>query len=387
MISIKDATAKALLKKVRYIYSYLPDFLKAELIDDNMSKMSFVTGSEIESVPTSEEAGRSESLSLLIIDEAAFVRWIEDIWQASFPTLSTGGSAILLSTPNGMDNFYYDLWTKSIEGKSLFNPIRIHWWYHPERDQNWLNIQKANMSSLQLAQEVYGDFVASGNLVFDVAALRSLQEECSMLQPVETIFTDEHDPDFPCGQYIFETPQPRLDYILSVDPAKGGAGDYHAAHILERGTGRQVAEYRTRIALDVFHQRIFELGQRYNNALAAIENNNMGIASNLYFRNCDYPNIYESASPLKPKQRELGFPTNSLTRPLLIEELDTSIREGVSGVQGIRTVNELLNFCWSKSGKAEAQSGKHDDLVISLGIGRYVRQHGFSEVDLPVLLS
>ena len=387
MISIKDATAKALLKKVRYIYSYLPDFLKAELIDDNMSKMSFVTGSEIESVPTSEEAGRSESLSLLIIDEAAFVRWIEDIWQASFPTLSTGGSAIILSTPNGMDNFYYDLWTKSIEGKSLFNPIRIHWWYHPERDQNWLNIQKANMSSLQLAQEVYGDFVASGNLVFDVAALRSLQEECSMLQPVETFFTDEHDPDFPCGQYIFETPQPRLDYILSVDPAKGGAGDYHAAHILERGTGRQVAEYRTRIALDVFHQRIFDLGQRYNNALAAIENNNMGIASNLYFRNRDYPNIYEYASPLKPKQRELGFPTNSLTRPLLIEELDTSIREGVSGVQGIRTVNELLNFCWSKSGKAEAQSGKHDDLVIALGIGRYVRQHGFSEVDFPVILS
>ena len=172
-----------------------------------------------------------------------------------------------------------------------------------------------------------------------------------------------------------------------MDPAKGGAGDYHAAHILERGTGRQVAEYRTRIALDVFHQRIFDLGQRYNNALAAIENNNMGIASNLYFRNRDYPNIYEYASPLKPNQRELGFPTNSLTRPLLIEELDTSIREGVSGVQGIRTVNELLNFCWSKSGKPEAQSGKHDDLVIALGIGRYVRQHSISEVDFPVLLS
>lgn len=98
-------------------------------------------------------------------------------------------------------------------------------------------------------------------------------------------------------------------------------------------------------------------------------------AAHYIFRNRDYPNIYEYTSPLKPNQRELGFPTNSLTRPLLIEELDTSIREGVSGVQGIRTVNELLNFCWSKSGKPEAQSGKHDDLVIALGIGRYVRQH------------
>jgi hypothetical protein len=260
-----------------FIYSNLPPFMQAELVDNNLSKMSFATGSEVESVPTSEEAGRSESLSLLIIDEAAFVRWIEDIWQASFPTLSTGGSAIILSTPNGMDNFYYELWNRSLEGKSLFNPVRVHWWYHPERTQNWLAIQKANMSANQLAQEVFGDFVATGNLVFDVAALRALQEECSMLSPTETRFTDEHDPDFPCGLYIFEPPKPKTDYILCVDPAKGGAGDYHAAHILERYTGRQAAEYRTRIPLDVFNHKVLELGAEYHNALAAIENNNMGI--------------------------------------------------------------------------------------------------------------
>ena len=101
----------------------------------------------------------------------------------------------------------------------------------------------------------------------------------------------------------------------------------------------------------------------------------------------DYPRIYEYVNPLKPGRTDPGFPTNSLTRPLLIDELDKSLREGVGGVQGIRTVNELLNFCWSRSGKAEAQSGKHDDLVIALGIGRYVRQHSVREVDFPVLLS
>jgi len=58
---------------------------------------------------------------------------------------------------------------------------------------------------------------------------------------------------------------------------------------------------------------------------------------------------------------------------LVIEELDRSIREETVGVQGIRTVNELLHFAWSKNGKAEAQPGKHDNLIISLGIGRYVR--------------
>lgn len=387
MISIKDATAKALLRKVKYIYQNLPEFLQSDLVEDNMSKMTFVTGSEIESVPTSEEAGRSESLSLLIIDEAAFVRWIENIWQAAFPALSTGGSSIILSTPNGMDNFYYDLWSKSLEGKTLFKPIRIHWWYHPERDNLWLEIQKANMTSQQLAQEVFGDFIASGNLVFDVASLRALQDECSMISPLEVLYNQEHDPDFPCGLYKFGMPKRKMDYILSVDPAKGGAGDYNAAHVLERTTGLQVAEYRTKLPLEEFNKRIFDLGMEYNHAMAAIENNNMGIASNLFFKNKDYPSLYEYRSPLKPNQADLGFPTNSLTRPLLIDELDKSIREGVSGVQGIRTVNELLNFTWSKKGKPEAPAGKHDDLVMSLGIGRFVRSYTPPDVDLPIHFS
>lgn len=381
MISIKDATAKALLKKVKYIYQHLPPFLQVEIVENNMSKFSFITGSEIESVPTSEEAGRSESLSLLIIDEAGFVRWIEEIWQAAFPTLSTGGSAIILSTPNGMDNFYYYLWSRSLEGKTLFKPIRIHWWYHPERGLDWLNIQKANMTSQQLAQEVFGDFIASGNLVFDAEALRALQEECSMIEPLETLFTEENDPDFPCGLYKFENVKKHEDYILCADPAKGGAGDYHAAHILKKKTGKQIAEYRTKIPLDEFNRRLFQIGMEYNHALAAIENNNMGIATNLYFKNHDYPNIYEYRNPLKPESSlDLGFPTNSLTRPLLIDELGKSIREGVVGVQGIRTVNELLNFTWSKKSKPEALVGKHDDLVMSLGIGRFVRAYMPQEV-------
>lgn len=385
MISIKDATAKALLRKVKFIYQNLPPFLQVEIQDNNMSKFSFINGSEVESVPTSEEAGRSESLSLLIIDEAAHVRWIENIWQASFPTLSTGGSAIILSTPNGMDNFYYDLWCQSVEGKSLFHPIQLRWFFHPLRGQEWLSIQKANMSSSQLAQEVYGDFLASGNLVFDVKALRVLQEECSMIEPLEIIYAEEQDPNFPCGLYIYEEPIIKEEYLLCADPALGGGEDYHGAHVIKRTTGKQVAEYRTKIPLDEFNQRLFKIGLHYNHALATIEKNNMGIATNLHFKNNDYPSVYYYTSPLKPNSPpELGFPTNSLTRPLLIDELERSIREEVVGVQGIRTVNELLNFTWSKAGKAEASVGKHDDLVMSLGIGRYVRNNSYYDGPLPV---
>lgn len=374
MISMKDETAKALLKKAKYIFKNLPEFLQGELVDDNMSKMSFSTGSEIQSVPTSEEAGRSESLSLLIIDEAAFVRWIDRIWQASYPTLSTGGMGILLSTANGMGNFYHELWQKSLEGQSLFNPIRLHWYYHPERKAEWYNIQQANMTQLQLAQEVLADFISSGNLLFDLASLRAMHDECSMISPLESLYTDEIDVKQACGLYLFDNPNLYSNYILSVDTAKGGAGDYHAAHVTDRVTGAQVAEYSTRVPTDLFNKRLRELGHRYNNAVIAVENN-FGPVTIHDLKQNNYPHIWEYTNPLKEgAQREYGFPTNSMTRPILIEEMETAVREGVAGIKGIRTVNQMLSFAWNKKGKAEALPGKNDDLIISWGIGRYVRK-------------
>lgn len=372
MISIKDETAKSLLKKVRYIYSYLPDFLKGELKDDNVRKMSFSTGSEIESVPTSEEAGRSESLSLLIIDEAAFVRWIDRIWQAAYPTLSTGGMSIVLSTANGMGNFYHRLWEKSLLGKSLFNPIRLHWYYHPDRDMNWFRIQEANMTTLQLAQEVLADFIASGNLVFDLSSLKAMHDECSMLQPVYTQYTDEIDSKENCGLYMFEKPDLGKEYVISVDPAKGGGADYHAVQVRDKNTGIHVAEYRTRIPLDLFNRRLLALAEVYGNPTLAVENN-FGSATLLYLINNGYQNVWEYQNPLRGGACEPGFPTNTLTRPILIDGLSASIREGVSGVRGIRTVSELMSFAWNKKSKAEAMPGKHDDLVISYAINQYVK--------------
>ena len=103
IISIKDNTAKKVLKKIKYMYKNLPWYLQVPIINGrageygSASMMEFDNGSFIESIPTSPEAGRSESLSLLVIDEAAMVRWASQIWAAAVPTLSTGGSAIVNS--------------------------------------------------------------------------------------------------------------------------------------------------------------------------------------------------------------------------------------------------------------------------------------------------
>jgi hypothetical protein len=181
IISIKDRVAKRVLKKIKFMYRNLPEFLKTRVIngkgDDigTASEMEFSNGSLISSIPTTEEAGRSEAVSLLIIDEAAIVRWAERIWAASFPTLSTGGRAIINSTAYGVGNFFHKLFVNAVAGGNLFNAIRLYWQMHPERDDKWYKEQKEILGPRKTAQEIDGDFLTSGNTVFDLADIKILR--------------------------------------------------------------------------------------------------------------------------------------------------------------------------------------------------------------------
>ena len=127
IISIKDSVAKKVLKKIKYMYKNLPEHLKVPIVNGRMgelgtsSMIEFINGSFIESIPTSEEAGRSESLSLLVIDEAAIVRWASQIWSASFPTLScsVGSTPILLRSYEEIKRGYPKPITEKVKLRSL----------------------------------------------------------------------------------------------------------------------------------------------------------------------------------------------------------------------------------------------------------------------------
>ena len=71
----------------------------AEISIDNRASFELSNGSQIQAASTSGDAGRSESLSLLVIDEAAHIENLDDLWAGLYPTISTGGRVIALSTP------------------------------------------------------------------------------------------------------------------------------------------------------------------------------------------------------------------------------------------------------------------------------------------------
>ena len=123
-------------------------------------------------------------LSLVIIDEAAFVDGAEELWASLQQTLSTGGQGILLSTPNGTGNFFHKIWIKAEAGENKFKTIRLPWQVHPERDQEWRDRQDAELGLRLAAQECDCDFSSSGNTVVDPVLLQWYMQTTA-LEPIE----------------------------------------------------------------------------------------------------------------------------------------------------------------------------------------------------------
>jgi hypothetical protein len=160
VIATTQPTAINLIRKVKIMYNKLPSWFKSTYtaVGDNKLEFSLSNGSSIQAVSSNPDAARSYSLSLLIIDEAAFVDRMEDIWAAAQLTLAEGGSAILLSTPNGVGNVFHRLWVQAESGEApagleLFNPIKLKWDLHPNRDQKWRDQQTLTLGSKVAGQE------------------------------------------------------------------------------------------------------------------------------------------------------------------------------------------------------------------------------------------
>ena len=166
VIATKQEVAKNLVTKVRVMNQYLPSWLKQNTVEDNKLSLRYSNGSQIKATSAAGDAGRSEALSLLVFDEAAFIDKIEDIWVSAQSTLSTGGNAIILSTPNGVGNFFHKTWVGAEEETNTFNTIRLHWSVHPERNQSWRDEQEVLLGPKGAALECDCDFVSSLQLIF-----------------------------------------------------------------------------------------------------------------------------------------------------------------------------------------------------------------------------
>ena len=243
-IATAKDTAKNLVTKVRIMYDNLPSWLKTAIIENNKLSLRFKNGSQIKAIASNESAGRSEALSLLILDEAAFIERIDVIWTAAQQTLATGGDCLAISTPNGVGNWFHKTWVDATDGLNKFNTVKLHWSEHPERDQNWRNEQNTILGPTKAAQECDADFLSSGQSVVDPKILEWYKENMCC-EPTEKSGIDRN-------LWIWDYPDYSKQYLICADVARGDATDYSAAQVFELESLTQVAEYKGQLGTTEF---------------------------------------------------------------------------------------------------------------------------------------
>lgn len=367
VIATKLAVAMNFIKKVKVALRSLPPWLLLpEIVGNNKQSIEFSNGSTIKAIPTSEDAGRSEALSLLIIDEAAFVRNFDDLWMGLYPTLSTGGRAIVLSTPNGVGGQYYDLYMKAAAGENDFHPIKLPWDVHPERNDEWFEAEAKQMKPEQIAQELMCDFAASGNTFLSAEDIDHVR--MCITSPIERWGPEQ-------AVWVWKYPLTENKYLISADVARGDGNDYSTFVVFDVQSCEVVADFKAKIPPDSFAAVLAEAGRRYNNATIAPESNTYGYAVLMKLKELNYPAIYFKNEKDKfavmygnGNIGKAGFSTQGPSRVKILSKLEEVIRNKQLMIRSSRIYEELKTFVW-KGSKPQAMRGKNDDLVIALAIG------------------
>ena len=402
VISKDKEAAKEVVTIIRLMFEELPSWLKNECSENNKMSLKFNNGSSIIAFASSPEAGRSKALSLLILDEAAFIKDIDTIWTAAAPAVTSHGTdCIVLSTPNGVGNFFHKTWVKAEEDKYMggtmlkFVPTRLHWSVHPERDQTWRDAQVEILGSeRRAAQECDADFLTSGHTVISAEVIAFYKNEM-IKEPIERRYLE--------SLWIWEPPDYSKSYMVVADVSRGDASDYSAAHIIEVETLTQVGEFKGHLSTIEFSNLLVSLATEYNEALLVIENSNLGWSTVLHttdvkrYQNTYYSlknatlmdaetHILKSYDMVSKENMVPGFSNTFKVRPLLISKLETYMRNKEINIFSSRTLGEFETFVWMNY-KPQAMYGYNDDLIMALAIALWVRDTALSLRDRGIELT
>lgn len=296
------------------------------------------------------------------------------------------------NTPYGVGNFFHGAWVDAIAGGNPLNPIRLYWQMHPGRDQKWYEEMSTALGPKRTAQEIDGDFLSSGNTVFDLVDIKAIEECLSDYPIINTRLK---------GQYKeFNEPDPNKEYFIGGDCATGRGTDYSAFTCMDRD-GEESAVYKGRIPLNKYARLLGDIGEKYNFAKLAPETNDVGMAVTTILQDEGYPNLYFYTKLLRKKRHsrpeEEKFPgwlTTAKNRSVIVENLEKDIRENNVVIKDPFFVQEAYTFIYDGAGRPIAR-GKHrmstssmdidlegetysDDSIFGKAITNHIRCHSAS---------
>jgi len=387
ILANKAPTAREILNRIKVAYESLPLWLQQGVRVWNKGDIELENNCRVMATSTASSAIRGYSISLLYLDEFAFVpsNIADEFFTSVYPTISSGTQSKILisSTPNGM-NHYYRMWTEAVEGQNGFTHIEANWRQVPGRDQAWADDQRRILGEEKFLQEMECEFMGSAGTLLSAAALKSL----AFVKPMHL---SEN------GIKIYQQPIKDHNYIVVVDTSRGKGLDYSACVAIDvtEVPYRVVATYKdNEISPLVYPSIIKRIGDYYNQAYALVEINDNGqqIVDSL-FDDYEYENILSTVE-IKQKmaltwgygnKSSRGIRTTKSVKRLGCSILKTLIENQKLIIQDFDIIAELSTFV-SKGTSFEADDGNHDDLVMCLVLFSWATNQQFfsdlSKVDI-----
>jgi hypothetical protein len=434
IIANKLDTSMEMANKIRMFIGQWPSWVGIDFSSDKNSQKHYKTnnGCEVKAVATSKDALRGFTPTILVFDEAAFIDADSDFWAACMASLSTGGKVIVVSTPNGYDPIYYEIYNQASRGMNDFKISEMYWFrdprytkdlyliktqdaihyllnkeeYNKENIISWEDIpfEERNYDELKLimdsgykpcsswfegmvkklkydkrkvSQELECNFLGSGDNVFDSLLMQKVKENM-IKEPQNKMIGN--------SLWIWKEPVVGHKYVMGVDVSRGDSEDFSSFQIIDFDTREQVAEYVGKLPPDTMAEICYKWGNMYNCFIVIDITGGMGVSTSRKLQEMGYKNLYidgvDTANKWKydPKALEKipGINFNN-KRVQIIASFEEAMRHEFK-IYSMRLFNEMNTFVYV-NGRPDHQKGQHDDLIMSVAMATYVAESSFTNLE------
>jgi hypothetical protein len=434
IIANKLDTSMEMANKIRMFISQWPSWVGIDFSSDKNSQKHYKTnnGCEVKAVATSKDALRGFTPTILVFDEAAFIDADSDFWAACMASLSTGGKVIVVSTPNGYDPIYYEIYNQASRGMNDFKISEMYWFRDPRYTKDlyliktqdaihyllnkeeypkdtiisWENIpfEERNYDELKLmmdsgykpcsswfegmvkklkydkrkvSQELECNFLGSGDNVFDSLLMQKVKENM-IKEPQNKMIGN--------SLWIWKEPVVGHKYVMGVDVSRGDSEDFSSFQIIDFDEREQVAEYVGKLPPDTMAEICYKWGNMYNCFIVIDITGGMGVSTSRKLQEMGYKNLYidgvDTANKWKydPKALEKipGINFNN-KRVQIIASFEEAMRHEFK-IYSMRLYNEMNTFVYV-NGRPDHQKGQHDDLIMSVAMATYVAESSFTNLE------
>ncbi len=434
IIANKLDTSVEMANKVRSFTEQWPDWVGIGFSAEKNSQRHFKlnNGCEVKAVATSKDALRGYTPTILIFDEAAFIEADGDFWSACMASLSTGGKVIVVSTPNGYDPIYYEIYDQALRGMNDFKISEMFWYRDPrytkdlymvktndlvhyllnredypvdvlidlsmdnpyERDHSivkdyvgqgykpcssWFEgmVKKLKYDRRKVAQELECNFLGSGDNVFDSDLMQNIAKN-QLRDPQAKLMGN--------ALWIFKEPVNGHKYVMGVDVSRGDSEDFSSIQIIDFDEREQVFEYVGKIPPDVLAEIAYKWGSMYNAFCVIDITGGMGVSTarkmqelqyqgGFYVDGVDTTNKWKYDPKMNEKIPGINFNTK---RVQIIAAFEEAVRHGFK-IYSHRTYNEMNTFVYI-NGRPDHQKGQHDDCIMGMSMAIYIAEKSFQSL-------